>query len=315
MIVAGSALRITRCLSIDHFRNVLQPVASDLLPLSVADFAPVQAELTLPGCSVYLLKAFPRILDAALAPERTLILFTMQDTAAATFNGVELSVQLLGLMRGKATYKVVERAAEFNVAISFPSPMRNRGWPAVEDGLHLARLPAASLQRLRDFVVQLFVAASGLPEGEFASELAWGRQESLLAALNQAFLSSEPLGVDRTSSYRSHLKIIDAIDAVFQANPAAPVYSGTLADDIGVSVRTLHNAVTRFRGVSLHQYLRIRRLWLVRQRLMSGAPSLQVKSAALAFGFWHLGEFAAAYSAMFGEVPSQTLARAMSDAI
>lgn len=315
MIVAGSALRITRCLSVDHFRNVLRPVESDLIPLSVADFAPVQAELTLPGCSVYLLKAFPRILDAVLAPERALILFTMQDTAAATFNGVELNVPLLGLLRGNASYKVVERVAEFNVAISFPAPMRNRGWPAVEDGLHLARLPAASLQRLRDFVIQLFGAAFGLPEGEFASELAWGRQESLLAALDEAFLSSEPLGVDRTLSYRSHLKIVDTIDAVFQANPAAPVYSGALADDIGVSVRTLHNAVTRFRGVSLHQYLRTRRLWMVRQRLMSGAPSMQVKSAALAFGFWHLGEFAAAYSAMFGEVPSQTLARAMSDAI
>ncbi len=314
MIAAGSALRITRCLSIDHFRNVLQPVESDLIPLSVADFAPVQAELTLPGCRVYLLKAFPRILDAVLAPERALILFTMEDSAAATFNGVELNVPLLGLLRGKASYKVVERAAEFNAAISFPSPMRNRGWPVVEDGLDLARLPAASLQRLRNLVAQLFLAASVLPEGEFASEVGLGLQESLFAALDETFMSSEPLGVDRTLSYRSHLKIIDAIDAVFQINPAAPVYSGTLADEIGVSVRTLHNAVTRFRGISLHQYLRTRRLWMVRQRLLSGAPAMQVKSAALAFGFWHLGEFAAAYASLFGEVPSQTLARAMLDA-
>jgi AraC family ethanolamine operon transcriptional activator len=148
---------------------------------------------------------------------------------------------------------------------------------------------------------------------DLASDIALGCQESLLAALDEAFMSSEPLRVDRARSYGSHLKIVEAIDAAFHANPAAPVYSGTLADDIGVSVRTLHNAVTRFRGVSLHQYLRTRRLWMVRQRLLTGAPSLQVKSAAQAFGFWHLGEFAAAYAALFGEVPSQTLARAACD--
>ena len=314
-MIAGSALKVTRCLSIDDFRNALQPVESDLVPLSMADFAPVQAELTLPGCSVYLLKAFPRILDAVLAPERALILFTMEDSAAAIFNGVELNVPLVGLLRGRAAYKVIERAAEFNAAISFPSPMRNRGWPAVEDGLHLARLPAVNLQRLRGLVVRLFVAVSGMTARDLASDIALGCQESLLAALDEAFMSSEPLRVDRARSYRSHLKIVEAIDAAFHANPAAPVYSGALADDIGVSVRTLHNAVTRFRGVSLHHYLRTKRLWMVRQRLLTGEPSLQVKSAAQAFGFWHLGEFAAAYGALFGEVPSQTLARATSDAI
>ena len=30
---------------------------------------------------------------------------------------------------------------------------------------------------------------------------------------------------------------------------------------------------------------------------------------AFAFGFWHLGEFSSAYTAQFGELPSQTLAR------
>ena len=42
--------------------------------------------------------------------------------------------------------------------------------------------------------------------------------------------------------------------------------------------------------MSLHRWLRLRRLWLVRQRLLAGTPS--VKAAALAFGFWHLGDFA-----------------------
>src|SRR4029077_17209808 len=87
-----------------------------------------------------------------------------------------------------------------------------------------------------------------------------------------------------------------------------PIYSGDIARQIGVSVRTLHDAVQRYRGMSLHRYLRLRRLWLVRQRLRAGTQS--IKACALAFGFWHLGDFSRIYRSQFGESPSETIARA-----
>ncbi|MFX4512896.1 hypothetical protein ABTA89_19970, partial [Acinetobacter baumannii] len=43
------------------------------------------------------------------------------------------------------------------------------------------------------------------------------------------------------------------------------IYSEELAARVGVSVRTMHDAVQRYRGMSLHRYLRLRRLWLVRR--------------------------------------------------
>jgi helix-turn-helix protein len=66
--------------------------------------------------------------------------------------------------------------------------------------------------------------------------------------------------------------------------------------------------VLRFRGMSLQQFLSLRRLWLVRKQLLAGAPG--VKASARAFGFWHLGDFARSYRAQFGEAPSETMARA-----
>jgi AraC-like DNA-binding protein len=75
-----------------------------------------------------------------------------------------------------------------------------------------------------------------------------------------------------------------------------------------VSARTINDTVLRCRGMSLHRYLRLRRLWLVRQRFLAGTHS--VKASALAFGFWHLGDFSRSYRSQFGETPSQTLARA-----
>jgi len=75
---------------------------------------------------------------------------------------------------------------------------------------------------------------------------------------------------------------------------------------LGVSVRTLSNVIAHYRGMSLHSYLRLKRLWLVRQQLLNGKTS--VKASALAHGFWHMGDFSASYRKQFGETPSQTIA-------
>src|SRR6201999_4419093 len=97
------------------------------------------------------------------------------------------------------------------------------------------------------------------------------------------------------------------IQALLASNLGHPVYSEQIAREVGVSVRTMHDAILRYRGMSLHRYLRLRRLWLVRQQLLAGSES--VKASALAFGFWHLGDFSASYRAQFGEAPSETLMR------
>ena len=81
-------------------------------------------------------------------------------------------------------------------------------------------------------------------------------------------------------------KLFQDIRALLSDDLSQPIYSEEIARKLGLSVRTLHDVVRRYRGMSLHRYLRLRRLWLVRQRLLAGADS--VKAVALAFGFWHL---------------------------
>jgi AraC-like DNA-binding protein len=87
--------------------------------------------------------------------------------------------------------------------------------------------------------------------------------------------------------------------------PSQPIYSKELGDLIGVSIRTLQNATLRTTGMSLHGYLRWKRLMAARHKLQQGETS--VKSAALESGFWHLGDFAQRYQKLFGELPSLTL--------
>ncbi len=76
-----------------------------------------------------------------------------------------------------------------------------------------------------------------------------------------------------------------------------------------MSVRTLQSATKTIHGMSLHQYLRLKRLWSTRKLLVSGNAGLTVKAAALANGFCHMGDFSRGYKEAFGEMPSETLAQ------
>jgi AraC family ethanolamine operon transcriptional activator len=107
----------------------------------------------------------------------------------------------------------------------------------------------------------------------------------------------------------NHCAIIAELDELVYAQPASlPLYSKDLARQIGASVRTLQAASLSVVGISLHRYLRLKRLSRVWCQLSTGAPS--VKAAALDNGFWHLGDFSRVYTQAFGEMPSQTRARA-----
>ena len=105
-------------------------------------------------------------------------------------------------------------------------------------------------------------------------------------------------------------RIVEKLDRLIQGSK--PAYSSYLADQLGVSDRTLRSAVLDSTGMLLHRYVRMKRLSTSREKLQHGAAS--VKSVALDCGFWHLSDFAREYRLLFGELPSSTLRCAKSEA-
>jgi AraC family ethanolamine operon transcriptional activator len=105
-----------------------------------------------------------------------------------------------------------------------------------------------------------------------------------------------------------YLSLVRRFDEFLAFNAGRTLYSADVAKQLGVSVRTLHNAMVAVRGMSMHGYTRLRRLWNVRQQLLQGPRLESIRAVALVNGFWHMGEFGSLYRELFGETPQQTLA-------
>ncbi|WP_441224123.1 AraC family transcriptional regulator [Phytohabitans sp. LJ34] len=108
-----------------------------------------------------------------------------------------------------------------------------------------------------------------------------------------------------TPSRPRHVK--RAID-LMEADPGRAVTVQDLARTVGVSVRALQEGFRRYAGMSPMTYLR--RLRLARAHDDLRRPDTNgrtVTEIAHRWGFVHMGRFAAAYQAQYGELPHHTL--------
>jgi len=113
---------------------------------------------------------------------------------------------------------------------------------------------------------------------------------------------------DRTACQPpNRARLVRRAEDYLRANRREPVSVLDLCRELAVSERTLHHAFQEIRGLSPMAYFKAVRLNAVRQELKTAADTATVHEIAQRWGFWHTGEFAAAYRRLFGELPSQTL--------
>ena len=120
---------------------------------------------------------------------------------------------------------------------------------------------------------------------------------------------AQSTGGDRTECGSSHReRLVRRADDYMRAGLGEPLSLLDLCRELGVSERTLHYAFQEVHGLSPMAYFKAVRLNAARQELKAATPgTVTVREIAQRWGFWHTGEFAAAYRRLFGELPSQTL--------
>lgn len=113
---------------------------------------------------------------------------------------------------------------------------------------------------------------------------------------------------------RRRQAVVRRAEDYMAAHLADPQTVPLIAEAVGVSVRQLQDAFRQTVHQSPWDRLTAFRMEQARKDLLSGTGG-SVTAIAFACGFSHLGRFAQAYRATYGEAPSTTLRRAQASAI
>ncbi len=166
---------------------------------------------------------------------------------------------------------------------------------------------APVLDRIRILIRHASNVVKKPSELVFKSGLVKNFQDELLFTLLGALDSKE----DRNYKFQRPIKrsigyLLEYIDSNVQQQLSV----ANLCTAANVSERTLRNYFVRQLGMTPKAYLMGKKLAGVHRELwQSQSTETLVSDVANLWGFWHMGQFAADYRKLFGELPSQTLLR------
>ncbi len=179
-------------------------------------------------------------------------------------------------------------------------------WPGLPDGVPMsASLPEA--RRLSDLLDYI----TGQLDGRLPLSAKAGAAMAALAEefLSELILRSLPALTDARALPAAWARVRMA-EAIMRARSDEPLSMAAVAREVGVGLRSLQLAFLEARAIGPRDVLLRMRLERARERLLAPAPGETVTSISLDCGFAHLGRFPAAYRTAFGELPTETLARA-----
>jgi AraC-like DNA-binding protein len=193
---------------------------------------------------------------------------------------------------------VVEQALarRFNAK---PPPLRTHGFP-------IDCPPAAALQSLCRWTAQELDRKDAwlLASPSYAKHI----ERALLSLLLDCIAPT--LTNDKQPREDLARRQLEQIEEWLDRNFAEAIGVEDMAEIANVSVRAVQTAFQRLRGCTPTQAITRQRLEHACMSLRAPAPDTTVTRVAMDCGFSHLGRFARQYAQVFGERPSETLARA-----
>jgi AraC family transcriptional regulator, ethanolamine operon transcriptional activator len=293
---------------IDHFGESERYAGATSIPLSAGATAITRARLSLPTLTLSLLKTCPRIVRGYQLVNAVAVAVPMDQAIPARINGQPFGSSVL-VLKGASDCLVYEPEGRL-LGILYFSPPEREPWAQLSDGYHVLNPAPDVLVALRDLISTTLETAAndpGILNGPTSRALV---ERSLLGTMDAA-IRTNVIGAPVPSAMVGYRRTVTEMEKLIRHDLMIWHKTTELAEQTGVSVRTLQSATQAICGMSPHRYSRVLRLWSVRKQLRIGPAGRSVKSCAIAHGFWHLSEFAASYRAAFGELPSETLHRSM----
>ena len=300
----------------DELASCLSGVSVVGVPLRAKSREGMLSSVSLADTSIQVIRGAPMLMLVNSLPGRTTLVKALDGARRARWNGTLLGADRIVVCHASRQHDAAYPDDFACLLLSFGEAANDRILARTggqETRGDVAGPPAAGDAALRelDRISRLVETLAGRPELLTHPGTAQGLRSSILEAAGAALAQSRPMAgpLARTALARQHL--VHATDDYLRANPARPIYTEELCAAIGASATRLHQAFRATLGISPHRYLKLRRMEMVRAMLLSSSgPWHSVKAAALSHGFWHLGLFAHDYRDLYGELPSETLARA-----
>lgn len=282
--------------SADEFQPIRAVTGGFTIPLA-SRAGGARATWRLSQSIVVVQQTFPRIMEADIVLPGVMAIMPLRGPGFVA-NGFACGDCTVLLLRGSARTHFLEAQGGLTAIVSFDAAASSRQWPVKEGAVSFLKLPRAAMQSIRTSV------------RDIARARAEGGKADLHAALRETFGSAIDSGeLTGTRGRRARMRYVDIVrraDDLLAERPTQPISNDDVVHEIGLSERTLNKAFCTIRGLSMHRYLRLRRLWSVRRQLLTSGMHVQIGRIARAHGFSHMGEFAAAYKSAFGETPSET---------
>lgn len=200
-----------------------------------------------------------------------------------------------------------------SIVVVTPPPLEPAGdtsepGPFPRSGSHHLTIGEQPLRALRSVLSRI---PERMGKAEDPGQLSRELREELQRGLDTAFAN----GKSERQAGRPPLPrqaILRRLTELMEEQRGEPIYADELAAALDISYPSLQRIFLDFFGLPPGQYLRLKRLYLARQRLMDGECD-SVSEAASSCGFWEISRFTSLYKATFGELPSHTLRRARSE--
>ena len=270
-----------------------------------------RAHIPLPRCQLTVQRTFPRILEVSYRVPGAMCMVPLLASVDVKVNGVKGNCSRMMIVQGNAACEIFEPKANLFAIVNLPPSMSQRGWPAIADH-SVGLFDVANTEALRSFksTVGNLLSAASRQSCPLEPAILMQFEEALLSSLDVAMRSSvwQPF----PSLSENFRLIVRRMDEYLHHHQTEVIYLEDVARFCGASIRTMQKATTAVRGMSASRYLRLRRLWSVRQSLASGRGIIKIADIARSHGFWHLSEFSASYRSVFDETPSDTLSRSRS---
>jgi AraC family transcriptional regulator, ethanolamine operon transcriptional activator len=310
----SGAVASFRCDDAQAQARLLSGWNQDYCQVSRGAFAGTLQTATIDGAFVFRESANRSLLQHGLLEEGAIgIAIPVRLAGRAKFCGHDCHAGQVYVYSGRDGFEFCSPADHAVVGIAFaPEALATirrqagNGFPAAwiaRAGAH--DVDPTVLGKVRTFALGLLEAAEAAPmlleNGHASAALG----DAIVANLLELFSASAPPDTAHAAP-QVRVKLVERAREHVRANAHEPVSVASLCAELGVSRRTLQYCFQDVLGVGPNTYMRAVRLNGAHEAMCT-APS--VTDAAYDWGFWHLGQFAADYRKMFGELPSQTFRR------